>query len=174
MLIALIVFASLIALVLVLAATKPSSFRVERSATISAPREQIFALLEDFHAWPSWSPWEALDPNMQRTYSGAERGAGAQYAWLGNKKVGQGTMAILGATPPTELTIKLDFLKPFEAHNTTVFTLSPEGNATRVTWAMHGPNLFMGKVMSVFISMDKMIGRDFEKGLANMKRVAER
>jgi uncharacterized protein YndB with AHSA1/START domain len=160
--------------VLALATTKPATFRVERAATIAAPPERVFALLNDFHAWEQWSPWARLDPAMTTTYSGPASGPGAVYEWLGNKAVGQGRMAILESTPPRAVTIQLDFLKPFEAHNTTVFTLTPAASGTHVQWAMFGPNTFMGKVMGVFISMDQMIGKDFEKGLATMKGVAER
>ena len=160
--------------VLALATTKPATFRVMREATIAAPPERVFALLNDFHAWEQWSPWAALDPAMTLTYSGPVSGVGAVYEWLGNKAVGQGRMEILESTPPRAVTIQLDFLKPFEAHNTTVFTLTPSAGGTQVQWAMFGPNTFMGKVMSVFISMDQMIGKDFEKGLATMKGVAER
>lgn len=168
------VFAAAIAVVLILAMLKPDSFRVERSTTISAPPEKVIALIDDFHAWESWSPWDKLDPELKRTYSGAERGQGAVYAWEGNPQVGQGRMEITEVNAPSKVSIKLDFLVPFEAHNTAEFTLAPEGDGTKVTWAMFGPNLFMGKVMQVFMSMDSMMGKDFETGLANMKSVAEK
>ncbi len=159
--------------ILILAAMKPSSFRVERRTRINAPPEKVFGLLDDFHHWPEWSPWEKLDPTMTRAHSGAASGTGAAYAWEGNKRVGKGRMEILETVQPSKVVVKLDFLAPFEAHNTAEFTLAPSGGATDVTWAMYGPNLFMGKVMSVFMSMDKMIGKDFEAGLANMKKAAE-
>ncbi|GAC1513882.1 MAG: K(+)-transporting ATPase subunit F [Gemmatimonadaceae bacterium] len=155
------------------AATKPDTFRVERATLIKAPPDKLFALINDFHNWNRWSPWEKLDPAMTRTYGGLPAGKGATYAWEGNSKVGKGHMEITGSAPPSSVTIQLDFLKPFEAHNITLFTLTPTGDSTSVSWAMSGPNLYMGKVMSVFVSMDSMIGRDFETGLANIKAVAE-
>ena len=163
-----------IVVVLVLAARKPAGFRIERATSIKAPPDKIFALINDFRNWRAWSPWERMDPNLRRSYSGAERGEGAVYEWEGNSKVGKGRMEIVEAPPPSRVAIKLDFLKPFEAHNTAEFTLVPRGDATEVTWAMHGPNLFIGKVMGVFMSMDRMIGKDFEAGLANLKAAAER
>ena len=163
-----------IAAVLVFAATKPDVFRIERSASVKAPPEKIFALLGDFHNWGGWSPWEKMDPAMKKTHSGAPSGAGAVYAWEGNKKVGEGRMEIVDSSPSSRLVIKLDFLKPFEAHNTTEFTLVPQGDSTKVTWAMYGPAPFMTKLMQVFMSMDRMVGKDFEAGLANMKAMAER
>jgi hypothetical protein len=130
-------------------------------------------ILDDFHRWRAWSPWEGLDPAMTRTFSGADSGAGAIYAWSGNKKVGTGRMEITGAQSPSTLTIALDFLTPFESHNTTVFSLRPSGDSTVVTWTMTGPNTYFGKVMSVFVSMDRLVGKDFEAGLANLKTVVE-
>ena len=163
-----------IAIVLILAATKPDAFRIERSVTINAPAEKVFALVNDFQQWRGWSPWENKDPDLKRTYSGAERGKGAVYAWEGNKNVGSGRMEILDATSPSKVVIKLDFLAPFEAHNTAEFTMLPQGNATNVHWVMHGPAQFISKVMQVFFSLDKMIGKDFEAGLAKLKTVAEK
>lgn len=164
----------LLAALLGYAATLPDTFQVERSTTIDAPPEKVFPLVEDFHQWSAWSPWEKLDPAMQRTHSGAAHGEGAVYEWKGNSKVGQGRMEITDATSPSRVTIKLDFLEPFEAHNVADFTLQPQGNATQVTWAMHGPSPYLTKVMSVFASMDRMVGKDFETGLANLKATAER
>jgi uncharacterized protein YndB with AHSA1/START domain len=155
------------------AATKPDTFRIERSASIKAAPEVIFAHLNDFRSWGSWSPWEKLDPALQRTYSGAAIGAGAVYAWKGNSEVGAGRMEITESSPSSTIIIKLDFIAPFEAHNTAEFTLKPEGDATTITWAMVGPNQFLGKVMSIFFDMDSMVGKDFEAGLANLKNVAE-
>ena len=163
-----------IAAVLALAATRPDTFRVERSTTIKAPPEKVYALIDDFHQWQQWSPWERLDPAMKRQHGGAPKGKGALYGWEGNKEVGKGQMEITEATPPSRVVIKLDFLAPFEAHNTAEFVLAPQGDATTVTWAMHGPNLFVGKVMSLFASMDSLVGKDFERGLANLKAVAEK
>jgi len=167
-----VVLAIVIAAVLVLAATKPDTFRVERAAMLSAPADKIYPLIADFHQWLSWSPWEGRDPQLKRTYSGAERGKGAVYAWDGNKNVGSGRMEILEASSPSKIVIKLDFLKPFEAHNVAEFTMLPQGGATNVIWVMHGPAPFMSKVMQVFMNMDKMIGKDFEAGLANLQKVA--
>lgn len=169
-----IVLAIIIAVVLILAATKPDTFRVERAASIRAPAETIFPLIADFHQWGNWSPWEGRDPAMKRSFSGAERGKGAVYAWEGDKNVGTGRMEILEAAPSSKVVIKLDFLKPFEAHNTAVFTMLPQGDATNVTWVMHGPAVFMAKVMHVFINMDRMVGKDFETGLANLRTISEK
>jgi carbon monoxide dehydrogenase subunit G len=159
--------------VVALAAAKPDSFRVQRSTSIKAAPDKIFALINDFKAWPKWSPYENRDPNMQRTLSGADAGPGAVYEWKGDKNVGQGRMEILESTAPTKITIKLDFLTPFEAHNTATFTMVPQGDATEVTWAMDGPSPFITKVMGVFMNFDKLIGTDFETGLANLKRLTE-
>jgi uncharacterized protein YndB with AHSA1/START domain len=169
-----VVLAFVIAAVLIMAATKPDTFRIERAARLTAPAEKIFPLISDFHQWLNWSPWEGRDPALKRTYSGAERGKGAVYAWESNKNVGSGRMEILEATAPSKIVIKLDFLKPFEAHNTAEFTMLPQGGATNVVWAMHGPAPFMSKVMQVFMNMDRMIGKDFEAGLANLKAASER
>ncbi|HEV8691127.1 MAG TPA: SRPBCC family protein [Ideonella sp.] len=170
----LIVVGVAIAALLIFAATRPDSFRVERKTVIQAPPEKVFALINDFHLWPQWSPWEHLDRNMKRTLGGAAAGPGATYAWEGNKDVGQGRMEIKESVPASKIGIQLDFLQPFEAHNTAEFTLAPQGSGTEVTWAMYGPANYMTKLMSVFASMDKMVGPDFEKGLANMKAVAEK
>jgi uncharacterized protein YndB with AHSA1/START domain len=162
-----------VAAVLIYAATKPDTFRIQRAMSVNAPPEKVFALINDFRRWTVWSPWEKMDPALQRTYSGTASGQGAVYAWEGNRKVGAGRMEITDAPSPSKVTIKLDFLRPFEAHNIAEFTLEPKGDATTVTWAMHGPNLFVGKVMSIFVDMDRMIGKDFETGLANLKAAAE-
>ncbi len=159
--------------VLIVAATKPDTFRLERSASINAPPARVYALIDDFKQWRSWSPWEKLDPDLKRTYSGAASGLGAVYAWEGNNKVGQGRMEIIESVPPSRVVIKLDFIKPFKANNTAIFTLEPRGEATHVNWAMQGPNLFVSKLMSVFMNFEKMVGRQFEEGLANMKAAAE-
>jgi hypothetical protein len=173
-----IVIAILLALAIVavvlLAATKPSSFSVRRSAIVNAPAEKIFAVLSDFQQWRGWSPWENRDPELKRTYQGSDRGKGAIYAWDGNNNVGAGRMEILDATTPSKILIKLDFFKPFKARNIAEFTMLPQGNATNVNWLMQGPAPFMHKLMQVFINMDKMIGRDFETGLANLKTLVEK
>jgi carbon monoxide dehydrogenase subunit G len=169
-----IIAAVLIAGVLVFAATKPDVFRVQRAASIKAPPEKIFALINDFKRWETWSPWEKKDPAMKRTFGAATSGKGAVYAWEGNKDVGQGRMQIAESSPPSKITIKLDFLKPFEAHNIVEFTLEPKGDATNVTWAMRGDTPYLAKIMHVFIDMDSMVGKDFEIGLANLKATAEK
>lgn len=169
-----IVVVVVIAGVLGYAATRPDSFRLERSAVIKAPPEKVFALISDFHAWVSWSPWEKLDPDLMRTYGGAASGKGAVYAWEGNGKAGSGRMEIIDAPAPSRITIRLDFIKPFEAHNTAEFSLQAQGDATTLTWAMYGPQPFIAKLMSLFFSMDKMVGKDFEAGLANLKALAEK
>jgi hypothetical protein len=171
-----VVLAIAIAIVLVLASTKPANFSIQRSAVMQAPAETIFPLISDFHQWTKWSPWEHKDPALKRSYSGAENGKGAIYAWEGNKNIGTGRMEILDVSSPSNITIKLDFFKPFEAHNTAVFTFVPERGAaaTNVIWLMRGPSSFMSKVMQVFMDFDKMVGKDFETGLGNLKTLAEK
>jgi hypothetical protein len=172
------VLAVAIAIVLVLAATKPDTFRVRRASAVNASPQRIFPLINDFHQWATWSPWEGKDPSMKRSYSGAASGKGAVYGWEGNKSVGTGRMEILESSMPAKIVIKLDFLKPFEAHNMAGFTLLPQGEGTNVVtnvvWEMYGPAPFMSKVMQVFMNMDSMIGKDFEIGLANLKRLTEK
>ncbi len=168
----LLVVVAIVAGLLLFAATRPDGFRLERQTTIKAPADQIFAHLNDFRAWAAWSPWEKIDPAMQRTHSGAASGVGAAYAWDG-PKVGAGRMEILETAPPQSATIKLDFTRPFEAHNTIRFTLTAAGDSTTVNWAMEGKNNFMAKVMGLFLNMDKVVGKDFEAGLANLKALAE-
>lgn len=167
----LLVFA-LVALALY-ANSRPDTFRVQRATTVQASPEKIFGLVNDFHRWPSWSPWEKLDPAMQKIHSGAPAGKGAVYEWVGNSKVGQGRMEITETLAPNRIAIKLDFLKPMEAHNVAEFSLATRGDATEVVWAMHGPAPFVSKLMGVFVSMDRLIGKDFETGLANLKAAAE-
>lgn len=162
-----------IAAALVAAALRPDSFRVERSIRIKASAEKIYAYLDDFHRWTAWSPWEKLDPALAREYSGSTSGKGAIYAWQGNNKVGQGRMEIIESVPHFRLAIKLDFLKPFEAHNTAEFTLKPVGDEIALNWAMSGPQPYLFRLMGLFVSMDKMVGKDFEAGLAALKASAE-
>jgi len=169
-----IVAVVLIAALLVFAATRPDTFRVQRAASIKAPPEKVFALLNDFQRWEAWSPWEKKDPAMKRTFSVVTSGKGAQYAWEGNKDVGQGRMEIAESVAPSKLAIKLDFFKPFEAHNTVEFTLEPKGEATNVTWAMQGDTPYLAKIIHVFLDMDKMVGKDFEAGLVNLRAAAEK
>jgi uncharacterized protein YndB with AHSA1/START domain len=168
-----IVLAVLIAGVLVFAATRPDSFRVQRTASIKAPPEKIFALINDLKGWNAWSPYEKKDPAMKRTLSGAAAGKGAVYEWHGNKDVGKGRMEIADATPPTRVLIRLDFVEPFESHSTAEFSLQARGETTEVTWALYGPSPYLSKLMSVLFDMDKMIGNDFETGLASLKAIAE-
>jgi hypothetical protein len=163
-----------VVLILIYAAFKPGDFHVQRSISIQAPPEKIFLLINDFHQWPSWSPWEKLDPTMKRTLSGPPNGTGSVYEWDGNSKAGNGRMEITDTFPASKVGIKLDFMKPMESHNNVEFTMQPNGSSTNVTWAMSGPLTYPAKVMSVFMSMDKLIGSDFETGLANMKAVAEK
>jgi uncharacterized protein YndB with AHSA1/START domain len=168
-----IVTVVLIAGVLIFATTKPDTFRVQRAASIKAPPEKVFALLNDFNRWGAWSPWEKKDPAMKRTFGATTSGKGAVYAWEGNKDVGQGRMEIAESVAPSKVALNLDFVKPFEAHNLVEFTLEPKGDATNVTWAMQGDTPYFAKIIHVFVNMDKMVGNDFETGLANLKAIAE-
>lgn len=169
-----IALAVLIVIVLIVAAMRPDTFRVQRSIDINAPAEKIFPLINDYKHWGSWSPYEKLDPAMQRTFSGAPNGKGSVYEWNGNKNIGRGRMEIMDATPSSKVLIKLDFFSPFEAHNTAEFTVQPKGNATNVTWAMHGPVPYMMKIMHMFMNMDRMCGDQFQQGLTSMKAIAEK
>jgi uncharacterized protein YndB with AHSA1/START domain len=163
----------ILAIVLIMAAMKPATFRLERSTIIKAPPEKIFPFVNDFRQWRAWSPWENIDADLKRDYGGANAGVGATYAWEG-KKAGIGRMEITEARSPSRILIKLDFLKPFEAHNTADFSFTQQADGTRVDWAMYGANQFTGKVMSIFMNVDKMVGKDFEKGLAALKAAAEK
>ena len=163
-----------IAVVLILAAMKPDTFQVARTATIDAPPEKIYPLIADFRRWTLWSPYEHRDPNLKRTYGGTSGAVGQTYAWEGNKNVGRGSMTMIEANAPSTVGLKLDFISPFEAHNTVVFSLVPQGDGTAVTWDMKGPTPFMGKIMHVFMNMDKMCGDDFSQGLAKLKAEAEK
>ncbi len=168
---------SLVGLALVvilgLAATKPNTYRVERKSTIAAEPSTIFGVVNDFHRWPEWSPWENLDPQMKRTFEGPESGTGASYAWLGNDQVGQGKMTITESTPSDRIALRLEFIKPWAATNDVQFQFTPGDAGTDVAWTMNGNNNFMSKVMGVFMNMDQMIGKDFEAGLESMKTLAE-
>ncbi len=168
-----LVVLGLIAALLLYAAFQPDSFRVQRSIVMQAPPEKIFPHINDFQQWVHWSPWENLDPALQRSYNGAASGTGARYAWQGNNKTGTGSMEIIESLPPGKIAIKLDFIKPYEGHSTTEFTLTGQDGVTVVTWAMFGPSNYMAKMMSIFCSMDKMVGGHFERGLASLKAVAE-
>ncbi|RWA58434.1 SRPBCC family protein [Mesorhizobium sp.] len=169
----LIILGVIIAAVLIYAATRPNDFVVSRSASINAPAEAIFPLINDFKHWPEWSPFEKLDPNMKRTLSGADSGKGAAYAWEGNNKAGKGRMEIVNAVPSSLVSLRLDFEKPFRANNTVDFTLAPSGPNTTVTWAMRGARPFIAKLMGLFMNFDTLIGKDFEAGLDNLKRATE-
>ena len=154
-------------------ASRPSQFHVARSISVAAPASSVFSKVDDFHEWAAWSPWQHLDPAMKTSFSGAESGAGAVYQWSGNDKVGEGRMTITSSQPDQEVAIKLEFIKPFQATNSCTFTLEPEGEATKVTWAMDGTNNFIAKAMCIFMSMDKMVGGDFERGLGSLKQLTE-
>ena len=157
----------------VVVALQPADFRVTRTATIAAPPEMVFAQVNDFRNWNEWSPWAKLDPNTKNTFDGPASGVGAGFAWAGNKEVGEGRMTITESKPNDLVKMKLEFIKPFQAVNTTEFTFKPEGDNTAVTWSMSGKNNFMFKAVGLFMNTDKMIGGDFEKGLASMKSIAE-
>lgn len=149
-----------------------ADFTVSRSTTIAAPPEKVHALVNDFHAWRSWSPWEELDPDLQRTYTGPDAGVGAHYAWTGNRRAGAGSMEITTSTPE-QIAITLSFLKPWKATNQVAFAFGHDGNGTQVTWTMHGRHAGLGRLFALFMSMDKLVGKDFEKGLAQLKEQAE-
>jgi len=169
----LIILAAIVALFLVAVAMQPSEFRIERSVALRAPAPDVVAQVNDFHNWEAWSPWAKLDPSMKQSFQGAPEGTGAIYSWVGNKKVGEGRMTITESRSTDLVRIKLEFIKPFASIADTEFTFKPEGNQTGVTWTMSGRKNFMAKAFGLFMSMDKMIGRDFEKGLAQMKSVVE-
>jgi hypothetical protein len=154
-------------------ATRPSSFTVQRTATLKASPDVAFALVNDFHHWSAWSPWDKLDPNQKRTFEGTATGVGSLYGWSGNDQVGEGRMTIEESKANELVRIKLEFLKPWQSTNSTSFTFSPAAEGVSVTWKMEGHNDFMGKAMSLFMDMDGMVGKDFENGLANMGKAAE-
>ncbi len=159
--------------ILGIASTRPATFHVERSVTTAASAPVVFDLINDMHQFPKWSPWQDLDPTMKVDYSGAELGVGSSYHWVGNDKVGEGRMTITQSIPADHVIMKLEFLKPFASTSDVTFKLEPQVGGTKVTWAMDGNNNFMSKVMSIFMSMDAMIGKDFEKGLGKLKTLAE-
>lgn len=171
--IALLVVLALAAL-LVFAATRPDTFRVERRIEINAPAPKIHALINDLKAFSSWNPYEKKDPAIKVSYRGPASGPGAAYDFAGNKEVGKGSITITGAEAPTRVAMKLDMIEPFEGHNDIEFSLAPNGTATTVVWAMHGPSPYIAKLAGIFFNMDRMIGEDFEAGLLNLKAVAER
>jgi uncharacterized protein YndB with AHSA1/START domain len=169
----LIVIIVLVAVLIVIIALRPADFRITRSTSITAPPEVVFDQVNDLHKWAAWSPWEKLDPAMKRVFEGPQASTGASYRWAGNNKVGEGAMTITESRPYNLISIKLDFIKPFESTNLAEFTFKPEGNLTVVTWSMSGKNNFMAKAFCLVMNMDKMVGGDFEKGLLALKAVSE-
>jgi uncharacterized protein YndB with AHSA1/START domain len=164
---------ALVVLSLIVIAALPANFRVERSATIDAPPEAVFALIHDFRQWRKWSPYEKRDPNMKRTYDGPAAGAGSAYSWAGNAQIGEGRMTITESKPYEHVAIRIEFFKPWKATNGVQFRLTPVGGGVSVSWSMNGEKNFMCKVFSLFMNMDHMIGDDYEKGLKELKRQAE-
>jgi len=169
----LIALAVIVVVFVVIVAVQPSDFRITRSATIAAPPEAVFAQVNDLHNWEAWSPWAKLDPAAKSTYEGPAAGVGAAFAWSGNNKIGEGRMTVIESRPDELVRFKLDFLKPFKASNTAEFTFKPEGNQTAVTWSMYGKNNFLSKAVGLFMNCDKMVGGQFEQGLAQMNSVTE-
>ncbi len=163
----------LVGVFLVVVALQPSEFRVQREITMAVPAEVAFSQVNDFHKWDNWSPWAKKDPNAKNTFEGSPSGVGAALSWAGNMEVGEGKMTITESLPPSLIRIQLDFLKPFAGTSTAEFTFTPQGENTVVSWSMSGKNNFVAKAMSLIMSCDKMIGGEFEKGLAQMKTVAE-
>jgi len=164
---------ALVVVVVGVVALQPSEFRVVRAATMAAPGPTVFAQVNDFHNWQAWSPWAKLDPAMKQAYEGAPAGAGAVYTWAGNREVGEGRMTVTESRPSELIRIKLEFMRPFEATSTAEFTFKPEGDRTAVTWSMRGQKNFTAKAVHLFMDMDKMVGGQFEKGLANLKSITE-
>jgi uncharacterized protein YndB with AHSA1/START domain len=170
----LLVIVVLLAGILLFAASKPDTFRIQRSLTMNASPEKIFPLINDLHNWPQWAPQDRENSTMKRSFSGPESGVGAASEWSGSGSTGKGQMTITQSDAPRLVALKVDFEKPFVAHNVNEFRLEPDGASTKVTWSMQGTNLYMMKLMSVFTNMDRMMGQHFESGLANLKAVAER
>ena len=170
--IALIIVAA-IGVLLVFAAAQPDTFKVQRSASIKAPPDKLHGLINDMKVFNTWNPYNLKDPNIKGEYQGPQAGPGAAYHFTGNKDVGKGSVTITDSAP-SKVTMKLDMIEPFEGHNVVEFILAPKGDSTEVTWAMHGPSPYIGKVMGLIFNMDSMIGRDFEAGLANLKARAEK
>lgn len=164
----------LVIIALILAVLKPNRFRIERSINIKAPPEKLFPYINNFHAWEAWSPWGKVDPTCKRTYSGSESGIGAIYGWSGNKDIGQGRMEMIESTPSSKIVLKIDFIKPFKAHNIVEFTLQPQDDSTTITQAMYGANSFISKLMGMCFNMDKMVGDKYLEGLATLKAIAEK
>ena len=173
MITALVVIVVLLGAAWAFVASRPNTFRIERATTIKAPPEKIFPLINDLHGFNTWNPVAKVDPDMKLSYSGPQAGRGAAYAWE-SRKMGVGSMEIVDTAPPSKVVLKLDFVKPFAGSNVVEFTLQPKGDSTDVTWEMRGPMAFIPKIMNLFVSTDKMVGGQFETGLADMKAVAER
>ena len=167
------IFVMILGAFAIIVALQPSEFVVTRSATMNAPPEEVFAQVNDFHAWQNWSPWAKLDPNAKATFEGPESGEGAIFRWAGNDEVGEGNMQITQSTPNERIVMALEFLKPFPASNITEFTFKPEGDGTTVTWTMSGHNNFIGRAICLFMDMDEMVGGQFEQGLANIRAIVE-
>ena len=157
----------------IVVATRPSEFRVTRSTTISAPPSSVFEQVNDFHRWNDWSPWARMDPNARNSYDGAAAGVDAGFAWSGNSKVGEGRMTITESVPPQRIGIRLEFIRPFKATNLAEFTFRPQGDQTHITWSMSGRANFFFKAMGLLMNCDDMIGKDFDRGLAQMKSIVE-
>jgi uncharacterized protein YndB with AHSA1/START domain len=160
--------------ILAIAATKPGTIDVQRSVTIKAAPAVVFALINDFHNWPRWAPQDRDDATMTRAYSGSSNGTGAVSDWTSHGNAGAGRMTIVSSTPDSQIDVNVDFRTPFAAHNINHFSIEPDGGDTRVTWSMHGTNVFLIKVMSVFADPDRMMGKHFVAGLSNLKAAAER
>jgi uncharacterized protein YndB with AHSA1/START domain len=167
-------FGALLAVLLGFAAYQPGTFEVERHITINAPPEKVMVLIDDFHNWRAWSPWESPDPAIQRSFIGAERGKGAAYAWSGSDKDGAGRVEITRSSSSSGIEMEVDFIAPSQSYNTAEFTFQPQGDSTRVVWSMRGPLAFSDKLKNVFFSVDRTLGKDFETGLSNMKAAAEK
>lgn len=168
----LLVLAVVLGLFAAFVATRPSQYRITRSAVVPAPAAAVFPRVADFRAWEGWSPWAKLDPAMKTDYLGTPGTVGSSYHWKGNDKVGEGRMTVTGLTPDRQIQIKLEFLKPWEQTSLTTFDFAPDSGGTRVTWTMSGDNDWVGKLFALFMDMDKMVGPDFEKGLASLKAAA--
>ena len=167
------IFALIVGVFAIVVALQPSEFTVTRSATMNAPPEEVFAQVNDFHAWQHWSPWAKLDPNSKATFEGQSSGEGAIFRWAGNSEIGEGSMQITESRPHERIVMQLAFLKPFPASNITEFTFVPEGDGTRMTWTMSGHNNFIGRAVCLFMDMDEMVGGQFEQGLANIRAIVE-
>lgn len=174
MLMFVIVVVVLVAGLAALVLSRPNHFHIERKATVAAPPQRVYDLIASFQNWRAWSPWEDVDPDLKRDYQGPDSGVGAVYAWSGNNRAGVGRMEVVETDAPSKVKIDLQFIKPFAARNTAMFTIAPSADGSEVTWAMYGPNSLMGKAMSLVFGMEKMIGPSFEQGLAKMKAAAEK